>query len=72
MLYVKRRILNWEISSIFNDRTDLTFPSMKDRKYHSCNIKLKKPEPQSGDIQILFSSVVLYVPQTCALKGNLT
>lgn len=32
---------------------------------------LKGLGPQSGDIQILFSSVVLYVLQTCALKGNL-
>jgi len=72
-LDVKHEILNWDISSIlFNDRTELSFPSTKERKYHSCNIKLRKPEPQSKNIQILFSSVVLYVLQTCAFKGDLT
>lgn len=62
MLFATHRILNQEISSIlFNDRTELPFPSMKERKYCSCNVKLKKPECQSGDIQTLFCSVVFYM-----------
>lgn len=49
----------------------MSFPSAKERKCHSCHIKLKEPEPQSGDIQLLVSPVGLFVLQTCALKGNL-